>query len=206
MCRCACVAQIITVGSSAHVQAVELLNEHHPVFRALDVLASKCLVDESTNHSQDHPFLTHIGAFTLLSKSRSCLVLNLFKQKLPPWSVTSEVSTSDLTKRVECLGPKQHNYRKVDATSACAARGSAEIGHVVVGAQHSAYTRRAVLFPTFPTTLGRDLTRVSVRFGTSTLGPPNCFQFTAALQLEWQVLVTWSGSTGALRAPASVSL
>ena len=60
VCHCACVAQIITVGSSAHVQAIELLNEHHPVFRALDVLASKCLVDESTSHSQDHPFLTHI--------------------------------------------------------------------------------------------------------------------------------------------------
>ena len=61
---------MITVDSDAHVQAVTLLNEQRmihagknnkgtqPVFRALDVLASKCGIHESTNHSQDHVFVS----------------------------------------------------------------------------------------------------------------------------------------------------
>ena len=69
-CHCASVAQVITVVSSAHVQAFGRLNEHHvmqarknnngtqPVFRALDVLASKCRIHESTNHSQENGFVS----------------------------------------------------------------------------------------------------------------------------------------------------
>ena len=46
----------------------------------------------------------------------------LFEQELASWSVTSEVSTTDPSFRVEFPGPKQHNYQKEDATSACSAK------------------------------------------------------------------------------------
>ena len=70
VCHCPSVAQVITVVSGADVQAFGRLNEHHliqarknnngtqPVFRALDVLASQCRIHESTNHSQDHGFVS----------------------------------------------------------------------------------------------------------------------------------------------------
>ena len=40
-------------------------------------------------------------------------------------------------------------------------------------------------------THGHDLTHVTVRFGTSTIGLHICFQFTAAFQIELQVSFTW---------------
>ena len=58
VCHCARVAQVITVHSGAHVQAVEQLNGTQPVFRALDVLAPKCRIHEFTNHSQDQGFVS----------------------------------------------------------------------------------------------------------------------------------------------------
>ena len=58
VCHCPRAPQVITVGSGAHVQPVKQLDEHQPVFRALDVRASKCRTNESTNHSQDHGFVS----------------------------------------------------------------------------------------------------------------------------------------------------
>ena len=55
---------------------------------------------------------------------------------------------------------------------------------------------RAVSYATFHSPLGRDLTQVSVRFRTSTVGLHEYSKFTAALQLELQVLVTWPDSSG----------
>ena len=46
-------------------QAVEQLDEHHPVLRALIVLASKCRINEST--SEDHGFV-----FWRISKHACC--------------------------------------------------------------------------------------------------------------------------------------
>ena len=66
--------------------------------RALDVLASKCRHACTSNHSQDHGFV-------------SCSThQQLFKQQLAAWSVTSEVATPDPSSRVEFLRSKQHNY------------------------------------------------------------------------------------------------
>ena len=69
MFHCARVALVITLGSGAHVERVEQLNEHHliharrnnnrtqHVFRALDVLASKCRHACTSNHAGDHGFV-----------------------------------------------------------------------------------------------------------------------------------------------------
>ena len=87
--------------------------------------------------------------------------------------MTSEVSTSDPSFQVEFLGPKQREFQKGRLNvSVRGKKRRAEPGHVVVGAQHSAYTRRAVFYATCQTPLVRDLTQVSVRFGTSTLVLP----------------------------------
>ena len=66
--------------------------------------------------------MTHIQAFMLLSRSRSWLHQQLLKQQLAPWNVTSEVSTSDPSFKVEFLGPRQNNFQREDATSACSTR------------------------------------------------------------------------------------
>ena len=70
VCHCVRVALVIAVGAGAHVQAVKQLNEHHvvhariynnkiqPVIRALDVLASKSRHACTSNHSQDHGFVS----------------------------------------------------------------------------------------------------------------------------------------------------
>ena len=108
MRHCARVAMEITVGASAHVQAAKQLSVHHvihsrrnnhktrPVFRALDVLASKCRHACTSNHPEDHGIVSlrmskpqDHGRFLFDTHQ-------LFKQQLAPWSVTCEVSTSGL--------------------------------------------------------------------------------------------------------------
>ena len=117
VCHCACVAQIITVGSGAHVQAVGRLSEHHPVFRALDVLASKCRIHVLQTTLK--MTVSCLDAYPIIHAALQIAVVScsthqqLFKQQLAPWSVTDEAFTSGPR-------PKQHNNE--DATSAYAAR------------------------------------------------------------------------------------
>ena len=62
----------------------------------------------------------------------------LLKQSSTPWSVTSVVSTPERAFKVEFLGQKQRNYQKGRRNFSVRREGrSAELGHVVVGTQHS---------------------------------------------------------------------
>ena len=81
MRHCVCLAQVITVGSGAHVQAVKQLNGHdvnkerQPVFRALDARASSADSHVlQTIHSLDHGFVIVSQAFQALLGRRPCLV------------------------------------------------------------------------------------------------------------------------------------
>ena len=83
----------------------------------------------SSNHSKDHGFV-------------SCSTHQpLFKQQLASWSVSSEIST--IRPFIPGGDPSDQRTQQPpeDATSALAARKEgAELGHVVVGTQHSLYT------------------------------------------------------------------
>ena len=110
---------MIAVGSDSRAQAVKELNERHViqagknrngtqfVFRALDARASSAVLACTSNHSQDHGFV-------------SCATHQQpFKRELATQSVEGEVSTTDPSYRVEFLGQTQHNYQKEDATTRC---------------------------------------------------------------------------------------
>ena len=95
----------------------------------------------------------------------------------PPTRQKSEVPRTETNKHQ--TGKTQHNVAQQGR--------SAELGHVASGNQHSnthgiRRRRTAVLQATFHTSLGRDLTHVSVRMGTACSSA-------ATLQLGLQILI-----------------
>ena len=89
---------------------------------------------------------------------------HLLKQQLAPWSVASEVLTSDPSCRVKFLGPNNATTKgKTQLQRSLQGKKMQKLGHVVVGTHHSLYTRyrvrwRAVKNAKFRTPLGHDLT------------------------------------------------
>ena len=88
--------------TGAHVQASKQFNaqddwQHETSVRSLDVLASMCRVHETTNHSQDHDFVSGISKHSNLTQDRGRVVSAHQQQtdNTAPWSMTSEVPTSN---------------------------------------------------------------------------------------------------------------
>ena len=120
---------MITVGSGAHVHTEQLnrIRSHNRtqlVLPALDVLASKCriLVLQTTlkitvSCLDSHPSIHVTLRITVVSSSTH---QHLFKQELPLWSATGEVSTSDHSFLVQFVGPNNTTTKKEDANSAYA--------------------------------------------------------------------------------------
>ena len=115
----------------------ERTNETQPGFHAFDVPGSKCRIHvlqttlKITDSCLDAYPSIHVPLrITVVSCSTH---QQLFKQELAPWSVTSEVSTSNPSFWL-FLGPNNTTTRREDATSSYAPRKEgAELGHVVVG-------------------------------------------------------------------------
>ena len=109
----------------------------------------------------------------------------LFKQQLARWSVKGEFSTSDPSCWVVFLGPKQHNYHREDATSACTAGKNVQnlvMLSLVLSTVHTQDTGYGgeQFYMLRSTLIGLYVTQMSVRFGTSTLGLQRSFKSTAA--------------------------
>ena len=192
---------MIAVGSDSRAQAVKELNERHViqagknrngtqlVFRALDARGSSAVshVLQTTHKITVSCLVRHTS-----NCSNGNSPLRAWKVRFRPPTLHTRWSSSD-----------KHNTttkRKTQQHVAQCGKNGAELSHVhTVTSTAYIQSTRAVessFFATFHTPLGRDLTQVSVRFRTSTVGLHKYSKFTAALQLELQVLVTWLDSSG----------
>ena len=169
------------------------------MFHALDVLASKCRIQ--VLQATLKITVSYLDAYPSIHVALRITVVSCSTHQLAPWCV--RFSTSDPSFRVEFLGPHNTTTKREDATSAYATKEgncrtwsccrwcSAQFLHEIQGTVESRFIH---CVPHAPRT--RLDASVSLRFETSTLGLHNCFKFTAALQLELQVLVTWPDSSG----------
>ena len=94
----------------------------------LDVLASKCRVHQSTDHSQDHSYVTQ--AYTSTLDHGHVLPTHQHQTSLLLGSVTGEVATPDLRQCGAALTTQHTVLKRKRETQG---RSGAEPGRVLVG-------------------------------------------------------------------------
>ena len=138
--------------------------------RSLDLLASKCRIHESTNHSQGHGFAQGHGRVWFTHQQPT--------DSNAPWSVTSEVPTFNPSQRWSSSDKITTNslQKTEDATLRRTTRKKCGTWHVVVGT--SAVLRMILEYCQVqficrvPHALRTRLTHVIVGFGTALLVSP----------------------------------